>query len=209
MSDFAPDDKYYQLSFPFYGFEKFNMVSYPVPSDNNCFFHAIMLAMIKDYRLCKNKNDEKIDRYKLVMEFRRNLSNKLDTLYYKLSRGCLEDYSKYIPGFTLEDMKKLIREPKCVGLEAIELTSIVLHVNILILDVNLNDVYMIGDYELVNNKNSGYVVILYDEKRVHYELCGIKNNEGNIVTYFNKNHTFIKQIKNRIDIRGNKNNVLA
>lgn len=186
------DDDYYGLVFPYHGFEHFKLIVYKVPYDNNCFFHAIMLGSIKQYRLNKE------DRYNLIMKFRKTLSDHLDNLYYKLSRGNLEEFSKSVPEYKINNLKQLIEGKNCVGLEAIELTSIVLDINIAILDIDTYDVYMTGDDELINNRDTGYVVLLYDRKRVHYELVGLE--KGEIITYFCKNHSFIRHINNRIRI---------
>ena len=205
MSDQSLKDEKYDLVFPYNGFHLYNLVAYQVPLDNNCFFHSIMLGIIKEYRNCSNSDGLPVDRYSLVMGFRKTLSELLDQLYDKLSRGALREYSNAVPEYNLENLKKTVKGANCVGLEVLELTSIVLDINIVILDVDTLDVYMTGDHELLNSRNSGYVILLYNRKRVHYELVGLKTNEGNIVTYFNQNHSLIKHIKDRISILSKPN----
>lgn len=193
MSQCPPADPYHKVNFPYHGFNQFNLVKYRVPGDNNCFFHSLMLAFDRNYRTA---NDAQT-RFNIVMAIRRYIANQLPSMYHKLSRGHLESYAANVEEYQLDRLKQRIQNRECVGLEAIELTSILLDINIVILDINTLDVYRTGDYELLHRKGNHYVVLLYDEERVHYELCGLSTDKG-IITYFNENNPLIKHIRGRL-----------
>lgn len=193
MSSHPPVDSPYRLNFPYYGFDQFNLVKFEVPLDNNCFFHSIMLSVDKNYRLSTNP----VTRYNLVMAIRGYIAAQLPSMYHQLSRGHLASYADGVEEYQLETLQQTIRNRECVGLEVMELTSIILDINIVILDSKTLDVYATGDYELLHRKGSSYVIVLYDEDRVHYELVGL-NTPGGIITYFNEVHPLIKHIKRRI-----------
>jgi hypothetical protein len=193
MSGYPPADPYYKVNFPYYGFDQFKLVKYPVPLDNNCFFHALMLAFDRNYRTETNP----ANRFNSVMAIRLYIANQLPSMYSKLSRGHLESYAEGVEEYKLANLYQIIKGRECVGLEAIELSSIILNINIAILDAKTLDVYRTGDYELLHRAGNSYVVLLYDQKRAHYELIGMQTDKG-VVTYFNEGHTLIKHIKSRL-----------
>ena len=198
MSQCQPADPYYSFSFPHHNFDQFDLVRYPVAADMNCFFNSLMLSFDRNYRM----ETDKTIRYNSVMAIRRYISDQLPTLYHKLSRGELAEYAKAVGKYKVEELQHTIKNTECVGLEVMELTSIILDINIVILDAKTKDVYMTGDYELLHRDGKSYVVIIYYEDNVHYELCGLKTNQG-IVTYFSEGHTFIKHILRRIKSKTN------
>lgn len=193
MSSHQPLDSYYKINFPYNGFGQFDLVKYEVPLDNNCFFHSLMLSFDRNYRTMSDPTT----RFNLVMAIRKYIAEQLPTYYDRLSRGQLAEYASNVPGYRIDQLKNKIQNRECVGLEVMELTSIILDINIIILDIGKKDVYMTGDYELLHKRGNSYVILLYDENRVHYELVGLKTPNG-VVTYFNEGHTLIKHINQRI-----------
>lgn len=194
MSQLAPNDIAIPLRLRFNFLSQYNLVKYEVPPDGSCFFHSLLLSFDKNYR----DQPDPIIRFATVVAIRKYIAERLPTYYHSLSRGTLAEYAKFVPEYELRNMMSKINSRSCVGLEVIELTSILFEVNILILDLNRADIYMTGDYSLLLKPEYNYVVLLYDHDRVHFELCGLKSSKG-IGTYFNRNHQFVKSILNRID----------
>lgn len=208
--NFIPD-KPIELNFHLNGFERFKMYYYHTIGDGNCFFHAILMAVQVSYR----QNPER--RMEIMKTFRNNLADMLAMpfgnvkddwgndviLYDQLSRGELRQIAPFLVGeenVSLPALQAKLRSSISVGLEMIEASSLYLNENIFILDAATQDVYFVGDFELLFSPQRSSIVLLYTPG--HYSLVGVyssKNEE--VVSHFLNTHSFIEHIMNRILIK--------
>jgi len=188
------------------GFTEFKLMLYQVPGDGDCFFHSLFLAFFVPYRTLRFGNGKKADRSQIVRKFRRELaivlSRKLENknliLYDYLSRGKLREYSRTVPEYSLENMKRMLKSYSFVGQEVLELTSIICDKDIYIIDQDTEDVYITGDASLFYKKRPS-IVILYVGKN-HYDLIGLQCGSGEVVTHFSPDNPFIKFLRRRISL---------
>lgn len=208
-------DKPVKLNFTHNGFGKFDMYYYHTMGDGNCFFHSILMACNVSYR----QNPQ--NRVQIMREFRNNLADMMAQpfggvkdaqgndviLYDQLSRGELREIAPFLQGeenVTLPALQHKLRTSESVGQEIIEAASLYLNENIFILDVFTQDVYFIGDFELLFNPQRSSVVILYSGN--HYSLVGVySESKGKVVSHYLNTHTFIEHILNRILIKADVN----
>ena len=187
-----------------------NLVRIRTITDGSCFFHAVSKAFFEPY-ITGTLNGLSLDRKEFVKKLRTDLSKKLgqkinpenpnSPRYYDiLSRGELEEMSKDVPAFRLENLQNLLDSNRPVDNVFNEFVSNQLDKDIYILDGNKKDVYITGRDEDILYKDRPSIVILYIPG--HYELIGVKddndNDDGVITTLFSPDHSLIKAIKNRI-----------
>lgn len=175
-------------------------------ADGSCFFHAILASHYKPYIEGKNENVA-VDRIKMVSEFRMELSSKLSdkidprdpsslTYYQKISRGQLEDFSKEVPQYSIDNMKKELSSTSSVDNVYNEFISDVLNKDIYILDLLTEDVYVTGGDLDILYKGRPSIVLLYIPG--HYELVGLRDRDNNLNTLFGADHPFIQNIIERM-----------
>lgn len=175
-------------------------------ADGSCFFHAILASHYKPYIEGKNENVA-VDRIKMVSEFRMELSSKLSdkiyprdpsslTYYQKISRGQLEDFSKEVPQYSIDNMKKELSSTSSVDNVYNEFISDVLNKDIYILDLLTEDVYVTGGDLDILYKGRPSIVLLYIPG--HYELVGLRDRDNNLNTLFGADHPFIQNIIERL-----------
>jgi hypothetical protein len=157
--------------------------------NGDCLFHSVLSATNEEYVNSKDKDKEKKGQ-----EFRNYLAEKLILMYPKLSRGNLEELSKDVPEYKLENMLKTLKSYRSVNNLFNELISETLNIDIYLVYSETSDVYIMGDEEIYH-KNRPSIVIYYTGN--HYELIGVEEKNG-IVDFYQYDHPFIKLIKNRI-----------
>jgi hypothetical protein len=180
-------------------FEMFSLVKINTIPDGNCYFHSLMLSFFKPYQ--NNKNIE--HRKNMSKKLRNELSKILEepsedgkTRYYDiLSRGFLEEMSKSIPSYSIEEMKDLLNSNNHVSNEFHELVSELFNKDIYILDVENEDVYRLPDIDIYY-KGRNSIILLYTPG--HYDLLGIKENDK-LVTHFKPDHCLIEYISSRLN----------
>lgn len=192
-----------------------NMVRIRTIPDGSCFFHAIVNAYFLPYRtgLLDGKATSKRE---IVGGFRRDLAKMLGmpidskdsegpTHYDTLSHGKLEEFSKGHPEYTLKHMQKQLESNSPVDNVYVEFISNQLDLDIYLIDLNKQEVYITGDDDDLYFKNRNSVVIGYLPG--HYELIGLYNNTTKeISTYFKPSHPFIVYIRKRlVEARSRKN----
>lgn len=179
------------------------MGTYP---DGSCMFHAIALSYFIPYRRGRI-NEMVLDRGEFIKELRLELSTKLGDIidetdpdspsYYQvISRGGIESFGQYVPQYTLDAMKAELASSKAVDNAYNEFISDVLNKDIYLLDMVSRDVYVTGDDLDILYKERPSIVLLYLPG--HYELVGIRNNNGDIKTLFSPDHPFIQSIQRRL-----------
>ena len=187
--------------------EGFNLIRVATFLDGHCYFHAIAKAYFKPYIMGK-VGDQVFDRQEFVKNLRRDLSialgNKVNpqnpkskTFYQTLANGELEEISKAMPEYSLENMQKELNSNTPVSNYFNEFISNQLDVDIYILDARKKDVYMTGSDLKLLYKGRKSIVILYLPG--HYELVGLMENSTVIETCFSPTHPLISSIRSRIE----------
>jgi hypothetical protein len=187
------------------GFTYPNMVRIRTSADGSCFFHAIAKAYYIPYRTGM-LNGVAINRHQLVKTLRRDLAMKLGqpanplepngpTNYDLLSRGQLREFSKAVPRYSLDNMKKELNSPSAIDNVYNEFISNQLGKDIYLLDGENRDVLVTGNDDDILYKDRDSIVILYIPG--HYELVGLLQGDR-IETHFLPSHPFIQAIRNRM-----------
>lgn len=169
-----------------------------IPSipDGSCMFHSILQAFNKTYNTLDN-NGKKL----MVREFRNNLSDVLtedvdgEIIYNKLSRGELEEFSKFYPPASLKVMQRDLKNNTWGDFRFLELLSEILDLNIFIIDRTKSDVYQTGDPELLYKHRDS--IIILNTNNIHFDTMGLKSKRG-VKTLFNKNDPVIKLILSKM-----------
>jgi hypothetical protein len=183
--------------------------------DGSCYFHAISNAFFPPYQ-SGILNGKAISKQEIVRRLRNDLAIRLaqpsDPLnpnsplnYDLLSNGELrafaeammgEDPDPDIPNYTLEHMQDELKTSGAVDNVYNEFISNQLKKDIYILDGENEDIQFTGgDYSLLY-KGRPSIVLYYLPG--HYELVGIRRQDGSIQTYFDPNSEFIQAIRQRL-----------
>lgn len=187
-----------QLSYGLYD----GMIKIPSRGDGSCFFHSVLNAVFVEYReITSLPTQEERERKirELVFEFRSGLAERLEqkdkdgkTVYSRLSRGSLEEFSKTNPKYTLENLLNELRSTSDVDYVYFELVSDSVNIDIYVIDENSKKPYKIGDNELLI-KNRPSIVLLFSGN--HYDLVGVRTSSGEFQTIFDPKHPFIQKLK--------------
>lgn len=189
-------------------FQHSNMVQIKAAPDGSCFFHALLQAFYKPYQL-QMEDEVPVSRKKLVKNFRYDLSVRLEEhididdptspiVYDTLSRGQLGELSKEMPEYSLKNMEEELHSSSSVGNLYNEFISNELNKDIYILDGEKQDVYVTGNDLDLLYKNRQSIVLLYQPG--HFDLIGLRNNDGSVSTFFDYSHPFIEAIRNRLRV---------
>lgn len=161
-------------------------------ADGSCLIHSILQSFSQEYK------DLKTDREKSIMarEVRFHLANVLEVMvekdkniYQSLSRGELEELSKYIEETKLDYMKKYMNSNNFLTFNYIELLSEIFDINIIFLSEKEKDIYYSGDNDLLFKENRDSIFVNYIDQ-THFE--SVKVGEKFL---FNSKDTEIKKIK--------------
>ena len=181
------------------------MVRIGTITDGSCFFHTIASSYFLPYRRGKI-NDSPMNRYTFIRDLRHDLAIKLgeridpnDTdhvIHYDvLSRGSLREFSKSVPQYTLESMKRELNSDRSVDNVYNEFISNILDKDIYLLDIQTKDVYVTGnDFDILYRGRNSIVILSLPG---HYELVGLRTQTG-IKTLFHFEHPFIQSIISRL-----------
>lgn len=186
-------------------FDHFNLFKIDVMGDGSCWFHAFCMAYFLPYRT-QRYNGKVYRRRDIVQTLRKELSEKLSqpvnpddpkgpTVYQSLGGGTLEELGKENKEFSLSGMISHINSNAPCGEEIQELTSEQTNKNIFYIDTNSGDVYIVSNVELLY-KNRPSVVLLYNGG--HYDTCALRESNGNLVTHFAFEHSFIQFLYKRL-----------
>lgn len=165
--------------------------------DGSCFFHAVVKAYFIPYKL-GYLNEQPLDRGVFIRNLRRDLARTLredPEVYKNLSRGQLENMSKTLDQFKLDEMIKVLDSDMPVDNLFNEFVSNVIDKDIYLLDLEKEDVYITGDDTDILHKGRDSIVIL--TMPGHYELVGVERN-GVIQTLFSHKDDFIVYIRERL-----------
>lgn len=172
------------------GFEQWNLVRFATPPDGSCLFHAIANSFYQPYRT-ESINGKHISRAKIISSLRKELAEKLDKYYETLNNKNTLTFSKDVPEFTLQHMKSELDSNNSIGYGYIEYIGNVLNKDIYILESSRKNVYKTDDQSLIIKGNRPSIVLYYVNDN-HYELIGVKNDDGTFNTHFSPEHKFIK-----------------
>ena len=172
----------------------YNFVTIDTIGDGSCLLHAILFSFNRSYR-----NGNYLSRIKMVHGLRRNLAEVLEeqendkTYYQNLSRGEIEEISKFLGDMKLDNMKRHLCSSKWLNIFYLELISNQLNIDIIIINEKNRKIYETGDNELLL-KNRNTVLINYIED-AHFESIGLETYEG-ISTFFSSDSQVIRDLKN-------------
>ncbi len=194
------------LDWTSYSFNFPGMSRIGVIADGSCFFHSVAQSYYKAYRRGR-LNDLILDRIQFIRQLRLELASKLEdhvdeddpespSHYQIISRGGMESFGKIVPQYSLDSMKAELASNKPVDNAYNEFISDILNKDIYILDVMRRDVYITGKDLDILYKGRESIVLLYIPG--HYELVGIRNNNGDLKTLFDPDHPFIRSIQSRM-----------
>ena len=162
----------------------------PAIPDGSCMFHSILQAFNKTYNTLDNKGKKS-----MVRDFRNDLSDVLTeevdgvSIYSKLSRGELKEFSKFYPPASLKVMQRDLKNNTWGDFRFLELLSEILDLNIFIIDRTKSDVYQTGDKELLYKDRDS--IIILNTNNIHFDTLGLKTKHG-VKTLFNKNDPIVK-----------------
>lgn len=188
------------------GFERWTLVRFSTPADGSCLFHAICNSFFKPYREGIIE-DKPVERTKITSSLRTELSKKLESktnpeddespIYYDvLNKGNMREFSKSVPEFSLESMMSSLDSSSSLGYGYMEFIGDALEKDIYILEASRRDIYITDELPLTIKGNRDSLVLYYSSG--HYELVGIKEETGKIITHFSCNHRFIKFLHARV-----------
>jgi len=161
-----------------------------VIADGSCFFHALLYICSKYYHKLNIK-----DKHSFARAFRKELSQQLPKYYDKLSRGQLKSLSKDIPELRLPYMISELNSDLWIGQSYLEYISVILGIDIYILDNSKKRVYIMGD-DSIYYKHAPSIVLLY--RQHHFQVISLKRKHK-FVTIFRPNDPFIEDIRNQIN----------
>ena len=115
-----------------------------VPGDGHCLFHSVMLAFDTCYREQRVKG-KFVSRYKIVVDLRKELADKLPEYYSLINNGYTETFGRdaEIDCFKLEYMQAELRSGNYIGYGYMELISRIFDLDIYILDQSLKDIFRV------------------------------------------------------------------
>jgi hypothetical protein len=119
------------------------------------------------------------------------------TNYDILGNGSVKSMAETLPMYSLENMQKELNSNSPVSNLYNEHISNMINKDIYILSADKKDVYMFGDDYSLLYKNRDSIVIIY--LTGHYELVGLRDQEGVEKTLFSYKHPFIQLIRERIE----------
>lgn len=198
----APYADYYMVIRWENGFEKWKLVRFGTPKDQNCLFHAIANAYFEPYHN-QMLNDEYISRDDLISLIRSELANKLsepvnDTqiVYDVINNGNTATFSQAIPEFRMNYMQQQLKSQVPIGYGYMDLIGNCLNKDIYILEALRNDIYVTDELQYTIKGNRPSIVLYYVNG--HYELVGIQNDDGTFTTHFDHEHSLIRFLYERV-----------
>jgi hypothetical protein len=109
-----------------------------------------------------------------------------------LSNGKLHEFSQFVPEFSLQEMKKTLLS-KEIGYGFIEYISLVLDVDIYVLNNQTQNIYISDETKLsITNKESSILLNFIGNN--HYEIIGIPYKDNILVTNIRSDSEVIKEI---------------
>jgi hypothetical protein len=188
------------------GFDRWNIVRFATPMDNNCLFHAIANSFFEPYHT-EILNGKHIDRRRMIIAMRKELSHKLaskvsevddsPTYYETLNGGNTSAFAQNVPEFSLSNMQFQLQSQVPIGYGYMEFIGNALNKDIYILEAIRHDIYITDELPLTIKGDRSSIVLYY--MNGHYELVGIMNLDGSFDTHFSPDHSFIRFLYDRVD----------
>ena len=187
------------------GYEKWDLVRFATPMDNNCLFHAITNSFYEPYHTGV-RNGKRVDRNKIVTSLRQELSERLaskisddpnsPTHYEIINNGNNSTFSDSVHEFKLSYMQNQLNSAVPIGYGYIEFIGNALNKDIYILEALRRDIYVTDELPFTIKGNRKSIILYY--MNGHYELAGIKNKDGKFNTHFNPDHELIRFLYDRV-----------
>ena len=187
--------------------QKWNLVRFQTPADDNCLFHAICNSFFEPYKTGIFKS-KKISQYDLVMSLRRDIANKLEainpetgyTYYHSINNGNTSAFSGDVPEFSLSTMKTMLTSRTPIGYGYMEHIGNCLNKDIYIIDGNKMDIYVTDELPLTITGQRKSIILYYTSG--HYELVGIDQHllcpTNPFQTHFDPQHPLIQELYSRV-----------
>lgn len=170
--------------------------SIPTIGDGSCFLHAILGCCSNPYKKADKKNKQI-----LVKQMRQDLAEILDVklgeknFYQKLSRGQIEEIAENVKEMRKEFMQAHLKSGQWLNGNYLELISMLLNLNIIIISAENKAIYPTGDKEIYFQDRHTIFINYYDQ--AHFESLGIVTEEG-LKTLFHRDSKLVKILGNII-----------
>lgn len=185
-----------------------NMYRLSNPGSGSCLFYSVIQGIYAP--LTQGYDDSLtsvVDQQKFIMNLRRKMARELEnrvdlmveeseTWYDHLSGGTLEEQSRTVKEYSIENLKQLLVSGRTPDLESeilIEFMSKLFEVDIYILEEDSGDIVYLDD-SYYEGRTS---VILYHTTN-HYELLVRKESDGSYVMNFKSGDNLIEDLKTRL-----------
>lgn len=161
--------------------------------DGSCFLHAILGCCSAPYQKA-NKKGKQI----LVQQLRHDLAEILDVklgeknFYQRLSRGQIEEIAENVKEMKKDYMQAHLKSGQWLNGNYLELISILLNLNIVIISAENKAIYPTGDKEIYFQHRHTIFINYYDQ--AHFESIGIVTEEG-IKTLFHRDSKIVKDLE--------------
>ena len=177
--------------------------SLPTIGDGSCLIHAVYGCLAPQHRnrMCSDdpeRYEEACDRVRrLRSELAKILPEYYEELPYKEFTGIsIVTETGDSLSYDVKGLQRLIDSERYLGEEFVVFLSLILSVNIIILDKNAQTGYMQAVTNLVYDKErKGTVIVLYDDRARHFEAAGIQFPNGHVATHFHNENRFLDPFK--------------
>lgn len=175
----------------------------PTIGDGSCLVHAVYACLAPKHRdrMCSDNKNAYNEAFVRVRSLRKELAALLPEYYDDLPFKEFDKFKMEDPelDYSLEGLQKLIDSERYLGEEFVVFLSTVLSVNIIILDKNKQTGYVTAVTPLVYDKErTGTVIILYDQKRLHFEAAGLLFPNGHVATHFQNHNSLLAPFKREL-----------
>ena len=180
------------------GYERWALCRFATPMDGSCLFHSISNSFFSPYHK-QSLHGKTMTRNEIVSTLRRELAQRLAevdpedengrTYYTSLAGGNTAIFAEAVSEFKLEVMQSQLASNAHIGYGYIEFICNALNKDIYMLDAAHRDIYIFDELPFCIKGNRKSIVIYY--MNGHYELVGIRNDDGSFDTHFEPNHSFI------------------
>jgi len=142
----------------------------------DCFFHAVLLGC------CVLYQNKVKDRLKLAKEFRHGLSSLVPDLFDIIEQKDSLDFN------TKESLISLLKSDSFVGDEVVLLTAFAIERNIVVIHVSEDsgreEAKSYIAFDTREKTVFDFTLILVQKTKDHYDLLGVRNDDGIIITQF-------------------------
>jgi len=174
----------------------------PTIGDGSCLIHAVYACLAPRHRdrMCSTSPGKHAEACERVQKIRSEMAVLLPEYYESLPCADFEDVKVDTDegdiSYDVESLQELIDSERYLGEEFVIFLSIVLCVNIIILNKTRRCGYQQAvSPKLYDASRRGSVIIFYDEKTRHFEAAGLRVPNGHVATHFENRNVFLEPFK--------------